>query len=53
MAMVLASGLCTLIGGSLVFFVKATNHRFLSGSLGLAAGVMVVSTATAGMRQML
>ncbi|GBF93037.1 zinc transporter [Raphidocelis subcapitata] len=36
-----AAGACTLLGGALVFFVRASNHRFLSVSLGLAAGVMV------------
>lgn len=43
MGMVVASGLCTVLGGMLVFCVSATNHKFLSVSLGLAAGVMVVS----------
>jgi hypothetical protein len=42
-AMCAAAGLCTVLGGALVYTVKATNHRFLSASLGLAAGVMVVS----------
>ena len=36
-----AAGACTLLGGALVFFVRASNHRFLSLSLGLATGVMV------------
>lgn len=48
--MVTASGLCTVLGGALVFCVKATNHRFLSASLGLAAGVMVVRATGKSLR---
>jgi hypothetical protein len=47
-AMCLSAGLCTVLGGALVYCVKATNHRFLSASLGLAAGVMVVSRRRRG-----
>ncbi len=38
----LMAGLATAIGGLVVFFAKKTNTRFLSFSLGLSAGVMIL-----------
>ena len=35
------AGMSTGIGSLMAFFTKATNTRFLSGALGLSAGVMV------------
>jgi len=35
------AGLATGIGSALAFFSKRTNERFLSGSLGFSAGVMI------------
>jgi zinc transporter, ZIP family len=43
-ALVLAAGAATGIGAAVVFFptlAKLANRRFLGGSLGLAAGVMM------------
>lgn len=37
----LFAGLCTGIGSALAFFVKKTNAKFLSVSLGFSAGVMI------------
>lgn len=39
--MTLIAGLSTGIGSLMAFFTKVTNTRFLSGALGLSAGVMV------------
>lgn len=38
----LFAGLATAIGGGIVFFAKRTNTKFLSFSLGLSAGVMIL-----------
>ncbi len=35
------AGLSTAVGGLIVFFVKETNRKFLSLSLGFSAGVMI------------
>ncbi len=35
------AGLATGVGSALAFFAKRTNTRFLSGSLGFSAGVMI------------
>jgi len=35
------AGLSTGIGSAIAFFTKRTNHKFLSFSLGLSAGVMI------------
>lgn len=40
-SMVLLAGLATGIGSALAFFAKKTNTRFLAGSLGFSAGVMI------------
>ncbi len=37
----LAAGLATGIGSAMAFFAKKTSTRFLSGSLGFSAGVMI------------
>jgi ZIP family zinc transporter len=37
----IASGLCTVLGGTLAFFVKPNNVKFLGSSLAFSAGVMV------------
>lgn len=37
----LFAGLATGVGSALAFFTKRTNTRFLSGSLGFSAGVMI------------
>lgn len=41
LGLTLVAGLSTGIGSLLAFFAKAGNTRFLSGALGLSAGVMV------------
>ncbi len=41
LGLTLVAGLSTGIGSLMAFFTKATNTRFLSGALGLSAGVMV------------
>lgn len=38
----LFAGLATAIGGLVVFFAKRTNTKFISFSLGLSAGVMIL-----------
>lgn len=38
----LMAGLATALGGLVVFFAKHTNTKFLSFSLGLSAGVMIL-----------
>lgn len=40
-ALTMVAGLCTGLGSLLAFFSKRTNTRFLSGALGLSAGVMI------------
>lgn len=40
-ALTLFAGLSTGIGSAMAFFAKRTNTRFLSGSLGFSAGVMI------------
>lgn len=35
------AGLSTGIGSALAFYMKRTNHKFLSGALGFSAGVMI------------
>lgn len=37
----LFAGLSTGVGSALAFYTKQTNHKFLSGSLGFSAGVMI------------
>ena len=37
----LVAGLSTGIGSLMAFFTKTSNTKFLSGALGLSAGVMV------------
>lgn len=37
----LAAGMSTALGSLLAFLTKSTNKKFLSGSLGLSAGVMI------------
>lgn len=39
-ALVTAAGAATCLGASLVFCTSAANHRLLSASLGVSAGVM-------------
>ncbi|KAI8468657.1 MAG: zinc transporter ZIP [Monoraphidium minutum] len=39
--LVIAAGACTCLGAALVFCSSLTNHRVLSGALGVSAGVMV------------
>ncbi|MBQ9077736.1 MAG: zinc transporter ZupT [Muribaculaceae bacterium] len=41
LALTFVAGMSTGIGSLMAFFTKATNTRFLSGALGLSAGVMV------------
>ncbi len=40
-SLTLMAGLSTGIGSALAFFTRRTNTRFLSGSLGFSAGVMI------------
>jgi ZIP family zinc transporter len=43
-ALTFASGACTMLGSSVVFFpklVKLASRRLLAGSLGFSAGVMI------------
>ena len=40
-SLTLFAGLSTGIGSALAFFTKSTNIRFLTGSLGFSAGVMI------------
>jgi len=37
----LLAGLSTGIGSALAFYTKKTDNRFLSGSLGFSAGIMI------------
>ena len=41
LGLTLIAGMSTAIGGLLAFFKTAANTRFLSGALGLSAGVMI------------
>eukprot|EP00894_Picocystis_sp_ML_P001275 jgi/Pico_ML_1/51792/g2639.t1 len=41
MGLTTAAGLCTTIGAFLVFFANLANRKFLAGSLGFSAGVMI------------
>ena len=40
-ALTLIAGLSTGIGSALAFYTKQTDHKFLSGTLGFSAGVMI------------
>ncbi|MDR1745539.1 MAG: zinc transporter ZupT, partial [Planctomycetota bacterium] len=40
-AFTLLAGLSTGIGSAIAFFASRTNTRFLAGSLGFSAGVMI------------
>jgi hypothetical protein len=39
--LVIAAGACTCLGAALVFFTNLANPKWLSGSLGASAGVMM------------
>jgi ZIP family zinc transporter len=39
--LVIAAGACTVLGALLVFFSNLANPKWLSGSLGASAGVMM------------
>ena len=41
LGLTLVAGMSTAIGSIMAFFTKVTNTRFLSGTLGLSAGVML------------
>lgn len=41
LGLTLVAGMSTAIGSFMAFFTKVTNTRFLSGALGLSAGVML------------
>lgn len=41
LGLTLFAGMSTAIGSLMAFFTRATNTRFLSGALGLSAGVMI------------
>ena len=41
LGLTLAAGMSTALGALLAFMTKSTNKKFLSGSLGLSAGVMI------------
>lgn len=41
MGLTVAAGLCTTIGAILVFFANLANRKFLAGSLGFSAGIMM------------
>lgn len=41
LGLTLLAGMSTAIGSLMAFFTRATNTRFLSGALGLSAGVMI------------
>ena len=41
LGLTLVAGMSTAIGSVMAFFTRATNTRFLSGALGLSAGVMI------------
>lgn len=41
--LVIAAGLCTCLGATMVFCTNVANHKVLSGALGASAGVMTVS----------
>lgn len=41
LGLTLVAGMSTAVGSMLAFFTRATNTRFLSGALGLSAGVMI------------
>ena len=41
LGLTLVAGMSTAVGSLMAFFTKATNTRFLSGALGLSAGVML------------
>lgn len=41
MGLTIGAGLCTTIGAFLVFFANLANRKFLAGSLGFSAGVMI------------
>ena len=40
-ALTVLAGLSTGIGSALAFYTKQTDHKFLSGTLGFSAGVMI------------
>lgn len=44
-ALVIAAGLCTALGATLVFCTSVANQKVLAGALGASAGVMMVRTA--------
>ncbi len=41
LGLTLVAGMSTAVGSLMAFFTRATNTRFLSGALGLSAGVMI------------